>query len=158
MSEVEEIADTLTFFRDGRMWVRSQWDQSAAKRWCSENDRRKLERFFRPSRSRLPRPADSGSGRSVLGTDFASNQPERRQRRNRRLGGLDGQGQGELLFALFGVLRGVRGKVRMTVGKSRSRVRPPRPARRIAWPDPEDRKTEGLILADVRCRTIPYSR
>ncbi|MDB5541559.1 MAG: sugar transporter ATP-binding protein [Devosia sp.] len=63
------------------------------------------------------------------------------------LGGLDGQGQKELLLALFGVLRGVEGKV--TVGSTA--VLPASPAdakggrNRIALV-PEDRKTEGLML------------
>jgi len=63
------------------------------------------------------------------------------------LGGLDGQGQRELLLALFGVLRGLGGEVRIDG----------RPVT-IAGPDaakdaaigmaliPEDRKTEGLML------------
>jgi ribose transport system ATP-binding protein len=63
------------------------------------------------------------------------------------LGGLDGQGQREFFLALFGVLRGVTGSVRIDgapvcisspwAAKSRSRG--------IAFV-PEDRKTEGLIL------------
>jgi ribose transport system ATP-binding protein len=63
------------------------------------------------------------------------------------LGGLDGQGQKELLLALFGVLRGVTGDIRID-GKS---VRPSSPAQAkdpsigIALV-PEDRKTEGLML------------
>ncbi len=61
------------------------------------------------------------------------------------LGGLDGQGQKELLLALFGVLRGVDGGVSIA-------GRPALPASpadaksgRIALV-PEDRKTEGLML------------
>ena len=64
------------------------------------------------------------------------------------LGGLDGQGQRELLLALFGVLRGTTGEV-LVDGKPVE----------ITGPDaakgqgigmaliPEDRKTEGLMLA-----------
>ena len=63
------------------------------------------------------------------------------------LGGLDGQGQKELLLALFGVLRGVTGDV--TAGGVRSRPGSPFAAKtgksRIALV-PEDRKTEGLML------------
>jgi ribose transport system ATP-binding protein len=61
------------------------------------------------------------------------------------LGGLDGQGQKALLLALFGVLRGVTGEVRVN-GKP---VHPGSPASAkktgIALV-PEDRKTEGLML------------
>jgi ribose transport system ATP-binding protein len=63
------------------------------------------------------------------------------------LGGLDGQGQKELLLALFGVLRGVEGKV--TVGGEGGIPASPADAKggrsRIALV-PEDRKTEGLML------------
>ena len=63
------------------------------------------------------------------------------------LGGLDGQGQRDLLLALFGVLRGVTG----TISVAGEIVRPKSP-RHAKAPDigmaliPEDRKTEGLML------------
>jgi ribose transport system ATP-binding protein len=63
------------------------------------------------------------------------------------LGGLDGQGQRELLLALFGVLRGVSGTVEVS-GKP-LHLSGPRSAMRAALPValiPEDRKTEGLML------------
>jgi ribose transport system ATP-binding protein len=64
------------------------------------------------------------------------------------LGGLDGQGQSELLLALFGVLRGVDGKVLIN-GKQQS-IDHPRQAKsthvRMAL-IPEDRKTQGLLLS-----------
>jgi ribose transport system ATP-binding protein len=63
------------------------------------------------------------------------------------LGGLDGQGQRDLLLALFGVLRGVSGEV-LVDGTPRAIDSP-----RAAKADdvgmaliPEDRKTEGLML------------
>ena len=63
------------------------------------------------------------------------------------LGGLDGQGQRELLLALFGVLRGVSGEIRVAGAP----VSPSSPhaakAKRIGMAlIPEDRKTEGLML------------
>jgi ribose transport system ATP-binding protein len=63
------------------------------------------------------------------------------------LGGLDGQGQRELLLALFGVLRGCAGEVRIDgepVAIS-SPVRAKSAAVGMAL-IPEDRKTEGLML------------
>jgi ribose transport system ATP-binding protein len=63
------------------------------------------------------------------------------------LGGLDGQGQRELLLALFGVLRGVSGQIELA-GKP-SPVRGPDSARGANAGMaliPEDRKTEGLML------------
>jgi ribose transport system ATP-binding protein len=63
------------------------------------------------------------------------------------LGGLDGQGQRELLLALFGVLVGVTGTVE--IGGNPAALSSPRNAKRspvgIAL-IPEDRKTEGLML------------
>jgi len=63
------------------------------------------------------------------------------------LGGLDGQGQRELLLALFGVLRGVTGRV--SINRDPVRIGSPRQAKSAAIGMaliPEDRKTEGLML------------
>ncbi len=64
------------------------------------------------------------------------------------LGGLDGQGQKMLLLALFGVLKSVSGQIE--VNGRPVRMRSPADAKspdiRIALV-PEDRKTEGLMLA-----------
>jgi ribose transport system ATP-binding protein len=63
------------------------------------------------------------------------------------LGGLDGQGQRELLLALFGVLRGTGGE--LLIDGRPARIGGPSDAKR---PEigmaliPEDRKTEGLML------------
>jgi len=63
------------------------------------------------------------------------------------LGGLDGQGQRELLLALFGVLRGCAGHIDID-GKAVSIASPAaaRGARIGMALIPEDRKTEGLML------------
>jgi ribose transport system ATP-binding protein len=61
------------------------------------------------------------------------------------LGGLDGQGQKSLLLALFGVLRGVTGRV--TIGDREVRPGSPAAAKSVGIAlVPEDRKTEGLML------------
>jgi ribose transport system ATP-binding protein len=63
------------------------------------------------------------------------------------LGGLDGQGQRELLLALFGVLRGVSGDI-LVDGRPRT-INGPRAAKALDIGMaliPEDRKTEGLML------------
>jgi ribose transport system ATP-binding protein len=63
------------------------------------------------------------------------------------LGGLDGQGQRELLLALFGVLRGIGGQI-LIDGKPVS-IGSPRAAKAAGIGMaliPEDRKTEGLML------------
>ena len=63
------------------------------------------------------------------------------------LGGLDGQGQKELLLALFGVLRGVKGDILIDGKPARlgSPAAAKHPAMGLAL-IPEDRKTEGLML------------
>jgi ribose transport system ATP-binding protein len=63
------------------------------------------------------------------------------------LGGLDGQGQRELLLALFGVLRGVSGEI-LVDGRPASIDSPAAAsAEKIGMAlIPEDRKTEGLML------------
>ena len=63
------------------------------------------------------------------------------------LGGLDGQGQRELLLALFGVLRQWSGAI--TIGGKPMRLQGPNAAKAEAVGMaliPEDRKTEGLML------------
>jgi ribose transport system ATP-binding protein len=63
------------------------------------------------------------------------------------IGGLDGQGQRELLLALFGVLRGVSGTIR--IDGQPVKIPSPRAAKseRLGLAlIPEDRKTEGLLL------------
>src|SRR5450631_1436997 len=63
------------------------------------------------------------------------------------LGGLDGQGQRELLLALFGVLRGTTGEVRID-GRTVTITGPHVAKRKQIGMAliPEDRKTEGLML------------
>ncbi len=64
------------------------------------------------------------------------------------LGGLDGQGQKELLLALFGVLKDVAGTIELN-GQPVA-ITTPQKAKSDAFGlalVPEDRKTEGLILA-----------
>ncbi len=63
------------------------------------------------------------------------------------LGGLDGQGQKELLLGLFGVLKGVTGEIKVA-GKP-VRLAAPADAKKAGIDMaliPEDRKTEGLLL------------
>jgi ribose transport system ATP-binding protein len=63
------------------------------------------------------------------------------------LGGLDGQGQRELLLALFGVLRGCRGDILIDGDKVRIESPVAAKSERIGLAlIPEDRKTEGLML------------
>jgi ribose transport system ATP-binding protein len=63
------------------------------------------------------------------------------------LGGLDGQGQRDLLLALFGVLRGTTGEI-LIDGKPQTIASPAKACHESIGMAliPEDRKTEGLML------------
>jgi ribose transport system ATP-binding protein len=148
MSEVEEIADTLTIFRDGKDVGSFPIGAVSYAEMVQLMIGRKLDQVF------PPKPAAREKRKPLLEVDELSWEPTLHQIRLRLdegeiigLGGLDGQGQGELLQALFGVLRGVHGKIRID-GKP-TRIMSPSNAtnkqNRMAL-IPEDRKTEGLIL------------
>jgi ribose transport system ATP-binding protein len=148
MSEVEEIADTLTIFRDGQDVGSFPMGSVSHEEMVQLMIGRKLEQVF------PPKPTVVQPRAPILEVGDLSWEPTLHQISLSvgkgeivGLGGLDGQGQGELLFALFGVLRGVHGKVRIN-GRD-VKITSPSAAtsktNRIAL-IPEDRKTEGLIL------------
>ncbi|MBV8568124.1 MAG: sugar ABC transporter ATP-binding protein [Methylobacteriaceae bacterium] len=147
MHEVEALADRASVFRNGRHIETFEKGARSTAEIVQLMIGRDIATQY-PSKPRRPRPQpalrienlswekrldqisiDVGAG-EIVG-----------------LGGLDGQGQKTLLFALFGVLRGVTG----TVSVNGRPVRPGSPAGAKA-PGvgialvPEDRKTEGLML------------
>jgi ribose transport system ATP-binding protein len=74
------------------------------------------------------------------------------------LGGLDGQGQTELLLALFGVLRNTTGQILIdgTVADIRSPI--VAKSKRIGMAlIPEDRKTEGLLLPMTVAQNLTFA-
>ena len=152
MHEVDQLCDTLSVFRNGRHI------ETFAKGDRSERDivrlmiGRDVEAQFPPKPPAVPKeergaPLLSVSGLAwqnrLNGIDLAVHRGE-----IVGLGGLDGQGQKELLLALFGVLRDVEGEV--VIGGRKGVPSSPAAAKsggtRIALV-PEDRKTEGLMLA-----------
>jgi ribose transport system ATP-binding protein len=148
MHEVDALCDTLSVFRNGRhieTFPKGAHDGRAIVRMMIGRD---VEAQFPPKPER-PRPAPLLEVRGLRweprlkGVDISVGRGE-----IVGLGGLDGQGQKELLLALFGVLRGVEGEVR--VGDARGLPSSPAAAKsgraRVALV-PEDRKTEGLMLA-----------
>lgn len=148
MSEVEEIADTLTIFRDGHDVGSFPMGEVSHEEMVQLMIGRKLEQVF------PPKPSVNQPRTPLLEVEDLSWEPTLHNISLQvgkgeivGLGGLDGQGQGELLFALFGVLRGVHGKMRIDGHE----VKITNPAiatnkrHRMAL-IPEDRKTEGLIL------------
>ncbi|MEZ4671286.1 MAG: sugar ABC transporter ATP-binding protein [Anaerolineae bacterium] len=149
MSEVEEIADTLTIFRDGQDVGSFAIGSVARDEMVQLMIGRKLEQVFPPK----PDPA-LPAGTPVLEVknlkweqtlDDISFSLQKGEILG--LGGLDGQGQGELLFALFGLLRGLKGEIH--INGEHKQINGPDAATRAGINlalIPEDRKTEGLIL------------
>ncbi len=149
MHEVTELADDCSVFRNGRevasFAAGTRTDAEVVEMMIG----RDIAHAFPPKR--LPR-AGEGPGEPALetrGLSWAGRLHEVdlavRPGEIVGLGGLDGQGQRELFLALFGVLRGVSGEVR--VDGRPVRIAGPRAAKAqgIALV-PEDRKTDGLLL------------
>ncbi len=149
MQEIAELADECSVFRNG------QHVATFATGTKSDNDivqmmiGREYDQVFPPKR---PPPSDSAPpvldvrklswagmlkdiSLQVRGGEVVG------------LGGLDGQGQRELLLALFGVLRGVTGDI--LIRGRKVTIEDPSQAKRASNGIaliPEDRKTEGLML------------
>jgi len=149
MHEIAELADECTVFRNGRN-VASY--QAGTK---SDNDVVELMIGREYSHVFPPKPAaDPGGGKPALECRNLSWTDRLRdisltvgRGEVVGLGGLDGQGQRELLLAFFGVLRGVTGAV-LVDGKPASITSPAfAKSNRVGMAlIPEDRKTEGLML------------
>ncbi len=149
MHEVDALCDTLSVFRNGRHIETFPKGARTGREIVNLMIGRDVEAQFPPKPARPARPAPLLDVRGLTweprlkGVDLAVGRGE-----IVGLGGLDGQGQKELLLALFGVLRGVEGEV--SIGGARGLPASPAGAKsgriRTALV-PEDRKTEGLMLA-----------
>ncbi|MFY0617476.1 sugar ABC transporter ATP-binding protein [Shimia sp.] len=147
MQEVEALCDRLSVFRNG------SHIRSFDKGDLSENEivhlmiGRDIDAQYpaKPARERATDPALSVSNlhweNSLNGVDLSIGKGE-----IVGLGGLDGQGQKELLLALFGVLKGVTGAVDLK-GTPFSPKSPSACKNAAMALVPEDRKTEGLMLS-----------
>lgn len=149
MHEVQALADTCSVFRNGRhveTFAAGARSDAEVVQLMIGRDVAKSYPPKAPPRADAPRAVAVRSlswEKSLDNIDL-----EIREGEIAGLGGLDGQGQRELLLALFGVLRGMRGEVEIG-GRPPGRLAPhlcKRPDLGIALV-PEDRKTEGLILA-----------
>lgn len=149
MQEIEELADECSVFRNGRhvatFEAGTMSDDDVVKMMIG----RDYSHVYPPKP--LPPPVDKSPVLEVRHLCWAGtlNDISLKVRAGEvvGLGGLDGQGQRELLLALFGVLRSVRGEVLIN-GKPVSIQAPSdakHPQNGMAL-IPEDRKTEGLML------------
>jgi ribose transport system ATP-binding protein len=148
MHEIEALADRCSVFRNGRHIETFAKGERTHDEIIGLMIGREIEGQFPPKPQR-PRPApllevtDLAWENRLNGVTLQAGRGE-----ILGLGGLDGQGQKELLLALFGTLRSVRGTV--TVEGRPAAAASPRAAKRGAAPMaliPEDRKSEGLILS-----------
>jgi len=149
MHEIAELADECTVFRNGK--------NVATYKAGTKSDNEVVELMIGREYSHVfpPKLATVGEGKApVLEVRHLSwtdrlNDISLKVRPGEvvGLGGLDGQGQRELLLALFGVLRGCSGELRIddkpVSVSSPSVAKSPQIGMALI---PEDRKTEGLML------------
>ena len=149
MHEIAELADECTVFRNGRNVATYQAGTKTDQEVVELMIGREYSHVFPPKPTGPSAPAEPALEiRHLTWADRLKDiSLTVRPGEIVGLGGLDGQGQRELLLALFGVLRGVSGEMR--VDGHRASVGSPRAAKgkatRIAL-IPEDRKTDGLML------------
>jgi ribose transport system ATP-binding protein len=147
MNEIEALCDRLSVFRNGRHISTFDKKAHSPDEIVEMMIGREISAQF-PEKISRPRPAAHFTIRNLAwenrlkGVDLDLGKGE-----IVGLGGLDGQGQKELLLALFGVLQGCKGE--MSLGGTAVSIPSPGAAKasgkRIAL-IPEDRKTEGLML------------
>jgi ribose transport system ATP-binding protein len=148
MQEIDELADDCTVFRNGRHVASYAQGTKSRNEVVEMMIGREYSHVFpvKPTAPKTGAAALEVAGlnwnQRLHGISFAARPGE-----IVGLGGLDGQGQRELLLALFGVLRGVGGEV--TVNGTVRHLHGPRGAKAKDCAMaliPEDRKTEGLML------------
>jgi ribose transport system ATP-binding protein len=153
MHEIAELADQCTVFRNGRKVATYRAGAKSDEEVVEMMIGREYRRVFPPKPASKPMP-ERGAAPPVI---ELRNLSWTQRLKNISLaahagevvglGGLDGQGQRELLLAMFGVLSGVSGEI--LVDGERIAVKSPRVAKSAKVGMaliPEDRKTEGLML------------
>jgi ribose transport system ATP-binding protein len=146
MHEIAELADDCTVYRNGRHVGSFEAGTKSGEAIVEMMIGREYTSVFPPKPAKPPAGAPA---LSIQKLDWAGRLKgidlDLKPGEIVGLGGLDGQGQRELLLALFGVLAGVDGRV--AVDGDTVRPRGPRTAKRFGMAlIPEDRKTEGLML------------
>ena len=136
MHEIAELADECTVFRNGRNVATYKAGTKSDNEVVELMIGREYSAVFPPQGPRAPTPTRRrGSRRASSPGRDRLNDISLRVRAGEvvGLGGLDGQGQRELLLALFGVLRGTTGEV-LIDGKPVTIAVPRAPKRKAsAW-------------------------
>ncbi|SFO31529.1 ribose transport system ATP-binding protein [Mesorhizobium sp. NFR06] len=148
MNEIAELADQCTVFRNGRNVASYAAGSKSDSEVVELMIGREYSHIFPPKPPRHAAAVPVLEARKLSWTDRLDNVSLTVGAGEVvGLGGLDGQGQRELLLAFFGVLRGLTGEI-LVDGKAVA-IASPSAARddRIGMAlIPEDRKTEGLML------------
>lgn len=154
--EIEALADRISIFRNGahvETFDNGAYDYGSI---ISKMVGQRIDDLFPPKREADPDAEDvlrlDGFG---WADDLHDVSIVLRKGQITGLGGLDGQGQGNVLQGLFGLLKGTRGQC--TMGGEVVSIKDPKMAKSprlgIALV-PEDRKTEGLILDQSIARNL----
>jgi len=146
MDEVRDLCDRATIFRDGQTVGTVEMARASDDEIVRMMIGRPLREAFPP---RPPRPANPEPLLEVRNLTWGQDLRDVSLTLHRGeilgLSGLEGQGQGDLLFALSGASAGASGAVR--VRGEPVRLDGPRAAMASSLAlVPEDRKTQGLIL------------
>jgi ribose transport system ATP-binding protein len=149
MHEIAELADECTVFRNGRKIATYKAGTKSDTEVVELMIGREYQNVFPPKRG----TARNDKAPALECRNLSWNERLRDVSFSVRagevvgLGGLDGQGQRDLLFALFGVLRDRKGEI-LIDGKPVAIDSPTAAKSRKAGMAliPEDRKTEGLML------------
>ena len=148
MHEIEALCDIATVFRNGRKIETFRKNERSVHQIIQMMIGREVTHHYPPKppfqadRAPALTVANLSWGRELSNVSFTAGKGE-----IVGLGGLDGQGQRELLLAMFGVLRGVEGTV--SVDGQPLSLSGPKQAMNAKLPMaliPEDRKVEGLML------------
>ena len=146
MREIDELADDCTVYRNGRPVATFTAGSKSAKEIVEMMIGREVRSVFPP---RSMRPLPEQPALQVRHLSWANHLKDIsftvRPGEVVGLGGLDGQGQRELLLALFGALIGVTGEVE-AFAKPISLAGPRKSGEAGIALIPEDRKAEGLML------------
>ena len=148
MNEIAELADHCTVFRNGRNVASYPAGSKSDNEVVELMIGREYSHIFPPKPGPAPAATAVLEARNLSWADRLDNiSLSVRAGEVVGLGGLDGQGQRELLLAFFGVLRGLRGEV-LIDGKPVSIASPTAASHGSVGMAliPEDRKTEGLML------------
>jgi ribose transport system ATP-binding protein len=148
MHEIEHLADTWSVFRNGQhietFAKGSKTDAEVVQLMIGREITQVFPAKPPPMTERRPmlEVQKLGWGERLKDISFTVHEGE-----IVGLGGLDGQGQRDLLLALFGVLRGIDGEIRIAGRKVTISGPAGAKAKGIDMAlIPEDRKTEGLML------------